>query len=153
MEGALPLQSQHVTPYPGERERNHPRGGLRGSERGGPYCWDRLWNLPQPAQLPQPGAVSPLPFQQGDSTGLGSTPLHRSEAASTGSTSYTNTCRRDRTQGHQEAHTLVTHDRVGLPLCLEPCQGAARTERGRSCSPLPGRGGQRCCSAQMPGAG
>ena len=70
-EGVLPLQSQHVTPCPGDRERNHPRGGLRWSERGGSYCWDRPRNLPQPAQLPQPGAVSPLLFQQGDSTGLG----------------------------------------------------------------------------------
>lgn len=48
--------------------------------------------------------------------GWGPRPLHRSEAVSTGSTSYTNTCRRDRMQGHQEAHTLVTRDCVGLPV-------------------------------------
>lgn len=122
-EGVLPLQSQHVTPCPGREII--PEGDSEGVRGEGPTAATGPGICPSPPNSLNLEQFPLFPSNRETPRGWGRRPLHRSEAVSTGSTGSANTCRRDPQAGTPRGSQPVTRDRAGLPLCLEPCQGAA----------------------------
>lgn len=129
----LPLQSQHVTPCDSlSRERNHPRGGLRGGLRGdgpaavtGPGICPSTPNSLNLEQFPL------FPSNRETPRGWGPRPLHRSEAVSTGSTGSTDTCRRD-----PQAGTPRGSHRLHVTARAFPCVWSCAKEQPGQSGPL-----------------
>lgn len=139
----LPLQSQHVTPCPGREII--PEGDSEGVRGEGPTAVTGPGICPCPPNFLNLEQFPLFPSNRETPWDWGPRPLHRSEAVSTGSTGSANTCRRDPQAGTPRGSQQVTRDRAGLPV------SGAVPRSSRSCSPLPGGGGGRCRSAQMPG--